>query len=361
MEKIVIIGGGIAGLSCLNAFLDQGFSPLLLEGAVIGTPKMCGEFLAPQAVSLLNNWGLGPIQEIKETQFFLKNKKFNLYFSEPAGALSRSEAELILARRAQNQGGRIRERSLIKMIHPPLKSAPFILSLASGDVIEAETVVFASGKFGQHSHSRTALPYFGIKLHLPQVVKPSSLLMYSLKGSYFGIVPISAEVSNCACLVKRELIERAGSCKNFFYRLVESNPTLKTVFENCDLSQLDWFESPAPEFQLKQIPSWPRAYWIGDALAGLYPAIGSGFSHALSSALMAVDFYLQNNPMGYLKSAKQVLKPKLFLGMAMHQIMLNPLLASSLFPLLQFNSWFLNRCLKSLGYSSASAKPLATT
>jgi flavin-dependent dehydrogenase len=132
VEKVVIVGGGIAGLSCLNALLDRGVSPLLLEGYTIGTPKMCGEFLAPQAVALLQNWDIGPLQEIQQASFFSKNKKFEVVFPKPAGAISRSEVELLLAKRAQKKEGRIREKALIQKIIPGTKSAPYIFHLASG-------------------------------------------------------------------------------------------------------------------------------------------------------------------------------------------------------------------------------------
>ena len=74
LEKVIIIGGGVAGLSCLNGLLDQGQSPLLLEEKTIGLPKVCGEFLAPFASLQLQKWGIGPIQPIKEVCFLIKNK-----------------------------------------------------------------------------------------------------------------------------------------------------------------------------------------------------------------------------------------------------------------------------------------------
>lgn len=350
VEKLVIVGGGVAGLSCLNALLDRGISPLLLEGATVGTPKMCGEFLAPQAVNLLKKWDIGPLQEIHHVDFFSREKKLNFSFSKPAGAVSRSAVELLLAQHAQKRGGRIQENVFIKKISAGTAEVPYIFSLASGEELEVDTVIFATGKLGQTNSPGMSLPYFGIKFHFPRVVKSNSLLMYSQKEAYLGIVPISADVSNCACLVKRESVERFGTGKDFFRQLLATTPILRENFQNLDLAKLAWFESRAPEFELRHLPQWPRAFWIGDALAGLYPAIGSGFSHAISSAQKVVDFYLQNNPRAYVHSVKQDLKPKLFLGRLMHKIMLNPFLASLVFSLLKLNPWLLNRCLKVLGY-----------
>ena len=350
VEEVIIVGGGIAGLSCVNALLDRGVSPLLLEGATIGTPKMCGEFLAPQTVSLLQQWDIDFIQPIQQASFFAKNKKFNLHFQKPAGAISRSEVELSLAQRARKKQGRIRENSQIDKIIPATKNSPYIFSLPNGEEIQARSVIFATGKFGQQTKSFTPLPYFGIKIHFQHIASPETLLMYSMKDAYFGIVPISNQTSNCACLVNRELIEKTGSCKQFFYDLVAGNSVLKSIFENIDITEIDWFESRAPEFQIKKIPTWPMAYWIGDALAGLHPAIGSGFAHGISSAIMAAEFYLQHDPEGYLKNSRKRVKSKWMIGKLMHQLMLNPFFASGAFSLLELNPWMLNLFLKKLEY-----------
>ena len=114
MEKVVILGGGIAGLSCLNALLDIGVDALLIEGNTIGSPKMCGEFLAPTAVRLLQLWDIGPIVPIESAQFFSRQQQLSIPFPKQAGAIARSEVELQLAQRALKLGGRIKENTAIK-------------------------------------------------------------------------------------------------------------------------------------------------------------------------------------------------------------------------------------------------------
>lgn len=352
LEKLVIIGGGIAGLSCLNALLDNGVSPLLLEGAAIGTPKMCGEFLAPTAVALLQHWNIGPIQTIIQAKFYAKNTEFKLAFPQLAGAISRSDAEHLLAQRARKLQGTIREHARIKEIIPATSTSPYILTLDSGEEIHANSVIFATGKYGQKNSTPIPMPYYGIKVHFKHIVLPNTLLMYSLKEAYFGIVPISNEESNCTCLIRKEFIDKIGSGKQFFYQLIATNPTLNSVFKNSAMDKIDIFEGSAPEFRLKTNPPWPRALWIGDALAALHPAIGSGFSHAISSATMAAEYYLQNNSAAYLKASKQQIDTKLKLGKIMHKLMLNPSLSAAAFSFLKLNPWPLNKCLQKLEYNT---------
>ncbi len=145
METLVIIGGGVAGLSCLNAFLDKDISPLLIEASSIGSPKMCGEFLAPPAIDQLKQWDIGPLQVIRQARF----NAVQFSFPREAGAYSRHHAELELAARAKQHGGRMIEQSPIKTLIPATHRNPYLLHLVSGEIIEARDVIFATGQFSQ--------------------------------------------------------------------------------------------------------------------------------------------------------------------------------------------------------------------
>lgn len=83
LEEVVIIGGGVAGLSCLNALLDQGISALLIEGSTIGTPKMCGEFLAPIAAQQLQRWDVDPLIPIPHAAFYAGIRQLDIHFKSP--------------------------------------------------------------------------------------------------------------------------------------------------------------------------------------------------------------------------------------------------------------------------------------
>lgn len=350
MEKVVIIGGGVAGLSCMNALLDYGISPLLLEASAIGSPKICGEFLAPPAIPLLKQWQIGPMQTINHAQFYGDGAhplRFN--FPREACAYSRHDAEIELAARAQKMGGRVREQSPIKTITPATQSAPFVLHLASGEAIEARDVIFATGTFSHMPVRQRQTQYMGFKTHISHVIQPETLLMFGLHGGYLGIVPVSSEVSNLTCLIKRDVIEKAGSCTSFFNALTHHLP-LKRHFEDANLTTLDWLEGRAPGFGLKVIPKWPHAYWIGDAFASVHPAVGFGFAHSVVSAQLAAAHYLQDDPMGYQHAMQHIMRPKRMFGRCMHHLLQKPRVCSVLSSLFTDNHWITHRLLKILDY-----------
>lgn len=349
MEELVIIGGGIAGLSCLNALLDHDVSPLLIEGGNIGSPKMCGEFLAPPAITLLNKWEIGPIQSIHHARFNSTSSQFNFVFKQPAGAMMRSDAECQLGLRANNLGGRIRENTRLAKVIPAINTSPYLLYLESGEIIEAKTVIFATGRLGQTVAQRKTLPYFGIKLHLDAILEPNTLQMYSSSGAYFGLVPISTTTSNLTCLLKYSMVKNQDS-KNILMHLIKKFPVLSNVF-NPDIIGFDWLTTPAPDFGIKKTPDWNSSYWIGDASVSLPPATGLGFAHSIKSGISSADYYLQNKRELFAKLTLTEINKKIILGKLFHYIMLNPFLTSMAFPLLQSSPWFLNKCLKRLGYT----------
>ena len=125
---------------------------------------------------------------------------------------------------------------------------------------------------------------------------------------------------------------------------------LEDFFKNSEWEKVEWLEGAAPHFNIKKIPPWKNAYWIGDALVSLPPAIGYGFMHSIISAMMAADFYLQNKPEAFSKLIRNQIHLKFYLGKLMHHTMIQPYLSQIVFPLFQKSPWFLNQCLKRLGY-----------
>ncbi len=292
MEEVVIVGAGIAGLSCMNALLDLGMQPLLIEAGTIGAEKVCGEFLAPQAINALESWNIGPIQKIQTTTLF--SDKTTLQLNITAGAISRKEAELQLAKRAQALGGRIYEKTKACDINPGK------LTLCKGESITTKQLVIATGRVGAKPKQFT---YTGLKAHFLHDSYTPQLEMHLFKGGYFGIVPISATTSNITCLVRQHASSLALCTMN---------------------KELPWITAPVGAFGLKSVPNWPNTYWIGDAIASLPPAIGGGFAHSIHSATLAAKHLLNNDWAKHRAELESILTPQMKWAKFLHHIMLWP-------------------------------------
>jgi flavin-dependent dehydrogenase len=155
--------------------------------------------------------------------------------------------------------------------------------------------------------------------------------MSNYPGAYFGIVPITSNVSNLTCLAQNKVIEQWGTCANFFSHLAKTNPLLAEI----NFSSIEWLEGKAPEFKAQTLPNWNNAFWIGDALASFYPAIGYGFGHSVNSALSATQFYLHADSTAYTQFIQKEIKYKLWLGTFLHRALMNQPLSRILLSLAQ--------------------------
>ncbi|MBS0635612.1 MAG: FAD-dependent oxidoreductase [Verrucomicrobia bacterium] len=285
MEEVVIVGAGVAGLACMNAFLDKGIYPILYEAGTVGSYKICGEFLSARACRQLEAWDISPIQKIDQIHID------SLTIDVQCGAMSRIEAELKLAARAKKLDGRIVEETKVEQLLPGK------VLLADGQEIATKKLIVATGRFGAKP---AEFPYIGLKAHFTHDQLIPSLTMQLIQGGYYGIVPISATTSNIACLVKKEYLQQA-----------------------LNILDVEWHTAPVGSFGIKKVPNWPNCYWIGDAIASFPPATGQGFTHALDSALLAAS------------SQQPALFFKMHLSKLIHELMLRPTAARAAIPLVR--------------------------
>ena len=69
MKNVLIVGGGIAGLSALNRLVDLGISATLVESGTYPSHKICGEFFSSECLPILSSWDVEPIEKIEHISF----------------------------------------------------------------------------------------------------------------------------------------------------------------------------------------------------------------------------------------------------------------------------------------------------
>ncbi len=350
MEKLIIIGAGVAGLSCLNALLDAGESPLLIEGGGIGAPKICGEFLAPPAVPVLQHWGIAGMRQIHQVQFHQGLRPWRMQLSRPAVALPRHVAEQALAARARGLGARVREQTAIQQIIPATANTPFQLQCATGETLHAQQIMVATGKVIPSITPSTASNYVGFKTYIPRVFVADGLEMFTLKRGYLGIIPVSPTKSNLTCLIQQSELERMGGSHAFLRHFLCTFSSFKLSTKELHGLSANWLEGPAPSFGQHVVAPWPGAWWIGDALAAIHPSIGYGFAHSVLSALTASACYLHQDSQGYRQNMHHRLRTILRLSRGMHQLLQRPAWFRFLTPLLRSNAWLAKRVIHTLDY-----------
>lgn len=319
MKKIVIVGGGIAGLSALNSLIDLDISATLIESGSYPSHKICGEFLSPESIPLLANWDVTPSTRIEKISIISEKDSFQFSLPLPACSESRFDFDIKLVNRAIKKGARILKNAKVVNIE-----ADNIL-LDNGERIPYTDLIISAGRF----FGATIPMYYGIKGHFEGIDLQKELEMYPFKGGYGGISSIGKGQVNVACLIAKTHNILNDPLKSLFLLA----PALKKRLEKGSLIFSDWIIGQIPKFGIKNPPAWKNTYFIGDAAGTIPPATGLGLSLALTSGYMAAQFAKKGDYKGFKWNWTKKYKHVFKYGQVLHYCFTQPIASSSILQL----------------------------
>ncbi|MCW8931261.1 MAG: hypothetical protein OQL19_13595 [Gammaproteobacteria bacterium] len=266
--KIVIIGGGVGGLSAANALIDEGQKPLIIEAGTYPAYKVCGEFVSPEALPILKKWGIKPTRSINSIQF--KNKKeksFLLKISKHGGALSRTDLEDALRNRVLENDITLYEG--VRVLHIDKSDDGYKLILSNDKIIHTEKILISAGRFFTKNGKKPETKYVGYKAHFTGK-QIDSLIMHMHPDGYFGFLPLEDGKMNVT------LLQKKGQDHVF--------EEMKNHIKDLDMWESGWVKVEAPNFGIKKNPIERNIYYLGDACASI---TGLGVTLALLSGVVA--------------------------------------------------------------------------
>lgn len=334
----LIIGGGVAGLSAANHLADNGADVTLLEGGSYPAHKICGEFLSPEAIPLLEKWDIPINASIQNLTLMLPQKMWSMKLPSKAATCTRYSLDEALANRAKQKGANIQTSAQVKNIEV---TESFIVTLESGEQWQAPTLLVSTGRCTDMNTPKFC--YVGAKAHFEGIHIPNELVMHLMPGAYFGIAPIGLNKVNVAGLIActPEQAKNPKATLESFFKCKETR-ILKDQLEKCTLLYEDWLTGPVPEFGIRHHPQWPNALFIGDAAGVIPPATGNGLAMGLSSGILAAEYALKGQSETYQKQWNKVYRGRISKGMLLHRLFLSPTfsraipLVSSLIPALPY-------------------------
>lgn len=325
-KKVIIIGGGIAGLSAALEFLRQGIVPTLLEAGSYPAQKVCGEFISPESLPFLKQWNVHP-HPIVKSRFQSGKKEFSLTFPTPAGSLSHLSLDPSLAQHALSMGADIRTQVKVEAILP--KEHPdkeHQIKLSTGEILTTPTLLIAVGRLPGFHTPMVEPQFLGIKAHFKGIELDNTLEMFGFQGAYLGLCPIEEGKSNLACLASMEQVKSAGSATRFMEKLVLENPRLKELLGSGECLFDEWMTAPVPYFGFKSTPDWQDAYFIGDAALTIPPACGEGLSLGITSGILAARFATTKDFVGFKREYRVHCCSILRAAKGLHTLLMNPIL-----------------------------------
>jgi len=273
-KPILIVGGGLAGLTLGIALRREGVEVTLLEAGHYPRHRVCGEFLSGRGPSILKELGLekklaeAGSREATTARFFLRDRDLGeRLLPTAATCLPRYALAALLAREFTELGGELRQNTRWRC-EPGAVSAGVVL--ASGRRLQAV---------------ENGCRWVGLKVHVHGVNLLSDLEMHAFENGYIGLCRVGENLANlCGLFRLPEKREPAFDGRELLFgppgsALRERLKVARTNAESfCSVAGLGL--APAP-FEN------PAEVRIGDALTMIPPVTGNGMSMALESAELA--------------------------------------------------------------------------
>ena len=189
--EVIIIGGGLAGLTSAIHLSKLGFSVIVIEKNSYPKHKVCGEYISNEVLPYFD-WLKINIEELKPTR--IKNLQFSsesgrtIETKLPLGGfgISRYTLDFTLYKKALSQNCEIIEDQVNEVI---FKDDFFEVHLGSGKILTSKVVL---GGFGKRSNLDVKMkrnfiekksPWLGVKSHYKGEFDETVVGLNNFKGS----------------------------------------------------------------------------------------------------------------------------------------------------------------------------------
>ncbi|WP_339623753.1 NAD(P)/FAD-dependent oxidoreductase [uncultured Winogradskyella sp.] len=300
---VVIIGGGLAGLTSAIHLSKTNFSVLLIEKNTYPKHKVCGEYVSNEVLSYLNYLGFNPFEfgakQISKFELTTHNNK-TITASLPLGGfgMSRYQMDYQLYKRALETGVEVLQDAVTDV---NFTSNNFQIETKSSKSFQAKIVIGAFGKrsnldvkFNRKFITKTS-PYLGVKIHVSGNFPEDKVALHNFKGGYCGVSKVENDHINLCYITDFKAFKKYKDINAFQNEVVFKNSALKDVFK----SSKPEFEIPLTISQISfetKSPIEKHIIMCGDTAGMIHPLCGNGMGMAIRSSQLASQLiidYLQ--------------------------------------------------------------------
>lgn len=289
---MIILGGGLAGSAAAISARRYGAPVTIVEKSNFPRHKVCGEFLSPEVLPILEELGLAqPFLDLQPALMrravlnFGPRREKRFALPEPAYGLSRYALDQFLIEHARQQGAVVTK-------DPPAAPPDIIAKGRAGLPSSAHTA--GRGAKGQR--------LFGFKAHFAGPAN-DAVELYFFPGGYTGVNPAENGITN-VCGLCTEAVLRQHDFQ--IESLISQMPALAERISPLK-RQWDWLFVGPLVFE-NRLHSGVDAFYAGDALSFVDPFTGSGMLAALHTGSLAGRYAaLGRTPREYHRAVSQSL------------------------------------------------------
>lgn len=299
-KKIIIAGGGLAGLIAAIRLSRSGFDCTLIEKKAYPFHRVCGEYISNETVDFLKREGLCPHEfnppQITQLQLSSVTGKSTI---TPLGlggfGISRFTFDNYLFSLGQKAGVTFLLNTEIESI----QSGKIFTVRTAEKELSAEIVIGAFGKRSRldiqlsRSFIKKRSPYVGIKYHAKTNHPDAIIALHNFRGGYCGVSNVEDGKTNICYLTHRDKLKQFGSIDALEKNVLFENSHLKKIFSEADFL----FQKPEVineiSFETKE-PVFNHILMTGDAAGMITPLCGNGMAMAIHSAKILSDLIIEH-------------------------------------------------------------------
>ncbi|WP_300437528.1 NAD(P)/FAD-dependent oxidoreductase [Christiangramia sp.] len=339
--QIIIIGGGLAGLTAAIHLCRSNLQVVLLEKENYPHHKVCGEYLSQEIIPYLEYLELDlsslKAPKIDRLRYSTVSGKLIEANLEMGGiGVSRYSLDHLLYTKAKNAGCEL-INSLATEIE--YNNQNFRVTTADGKIIQSQ---FVLGAFGKRSNLDKKLKrkfiqdqsgWLAVKAHYKAEIYPENLVsLHNFQGGYCGLSRTDLNTINVCYLATYESFKNQKNTGEYKEQVLMKNPHLNEFFQLAEMDFKKELSIAQVCFDKKSLIE-NHILMIGDSAGLIHPLCGNGMAMAIHSAKIAAEnllsFYNDRNKTrrdienNYRKEWNQHFRSRIRTGRILQKILLN--------------------------------------
>lgn len=294
MYSVIIIGGGLAGLTSSIELARRGIRVLLIERKAYPHHKVCGEYVSNEVRPYLEALGLNlnklGASDISRFQFTSpKGSTLESPLGMGGFGISRFRLDDALYHLALDALVEFQLNTTVMEVN--WKENHFEIITSNNETVKAQIVIGAFGKrtrldkLMNRSFMSAKSPYVGVKYHIRGNFPRDLIALHNFNNGYCGLSSIEDD-KFCLCyLTSKANIKTAGSIPDMEQRIMSKNPFLRTILNEAE------FLYDKPEvinevsFDKKSCVE-NHILMAGDSAGLITPLCGNGMAMAIRAGSM---------------------------------------------------------------------------
>jgi len=297
---VIIVGGGLAGLSSAIHLSKFDIKILVIEKNGYPKHKVCGEYVSNEVLPYLEFLEIHPFDlGAKKIERFLlstpKNNKIETDLPLGGFGISRFSLDYALAKKAMANGVSIVEDQVLNI---DFKYDEFDVETKNTSNFKSKIVIGAYGKRStidiklDRNFIKKESPFIAVKTHVKGEFPENLVALHNFKGGYCGFSKVEDNTINVCYITDFKSFKKYKNIENFQENVLYKNPNLKKIFEESQ----PVFSKPLTISQISfsnKRPIENHILMCGDTAGMIHPLCGNGMSMAIRSAQLVSQLIIR--------------------------------------------------------------------